>query len=215
VASLGSAEELWRRALDLNLRYYGALGRLTADYVKDFFTVLGDVRPPQTGPRPQPVGEPARPAPPAPEKRPAVMVLEEDAGRGALGVFLVENHLQHDVSARPVASVFVDPAGRQVQPSVKFDPEVVALRSGEQSLVRVLAVIDETLEPEVRYEGEVTIPELAGTRIPIVLRRRAVVEKSPDEPPPPSVPASAPSRPRRKPSKPLKPRKSSSAQRRH
>jgi hypothetical protein len=98
----------------------------------------------------------------------------EHAGCTAVGVFLVENHLDHEVSARPVASVFVDSAGRQVRPEVKFDPEVVTLRGGEQLLVRVMAVIDETLEPDVRYQGEVTIPELTGTRISIVLRRPAV-----------------------------------------
>ena len=210
MASLGSAEELWRRAFELNMRYYGALGRLTADYFRDFLGVLGDVRTSQGGQRPQPSAASAAPPPPAPEKRSAVMVLEEEAGRGALGVFLVENHLDHEVSARPVVSAFVDSAGRQVRPAVKFDPEVVALRSGEQLLVRVIAVMDESLEPEVRYEGEVTIPELKGTRIPIVLRRRA---KSSDQPPL-SAPASAPARPRRKPAKPLKSHRRSAPQRR-
>jgi len=39
--------------------------------------------------------------------------------------------------------------------------------------MRVSAVITDELEPGVRYQGELTIPALRGTRIPIVLRRRS------------------------------------------
>jgi hypothetical protein len=141
------------------------------------------------------------------------MVLEGAVGRTALGVFVVENHLDHEVSARPAASVFVDAAGRQVQPTVKFDPEVVILRGGEQLLVRVMARIDDTLEPDVRYEGEATIPELTGTRIPIVLRRRAGSDESSGEPPP-RPPAQTSAKSRHKPLKQVKQRKKTPAQRR-
>jgi len=170
----GQPEDIWRRALDANLRFYGALGRLTADYFRDLIGVLGGVQAtPAAGPAQETRPSPAAPETPRPPKRTAVMVLEEAAGKTAVGVFLVENNLGREVAERPVSSAFVDAAGRKVEPALRFDPEAVALAPGEQLLVRVMAVIDETLEPEVRYQGEVTIPGLTSTAIPIVLRRRA------------------------------------------
>ena len=35
MANFGSLEEVWRQSLELNIRYYGALGRLTVNYYKD------------------------------------------------------------------------------------------------------------------------------------------------------------------------------------
>ena len=176
----GQAEDIWRRALDANLRFYGALGQLTANYFKDLFSsVLGGA---QTSQAARPAA--AAPEPPKPQKRTAVMVLEEAAGKTAVGVFLVENNLGREVAERPVSSAFVDSAGRKVQPALRFDPEVVTLAPGEQLLVRVMAAIDDTLEPEVRYQGELTIPGLTSTAIPIVLRRRTAADASPEEAPP-------------------------------
>ena len=178
MSKLGSLEEVWRRSLDLNLRYYGALGRLTADYLKELVTAVSESQTPQpenggsstsqSGPStPQvEVSQPSRSA-----KHAGAMVLEGEAGTSAVGVFLVENHLTRDISARVVASAFFAENGHEVRPVMLFDPETIALRSGEQSLVRVSTVIDETLDPEVRYSGHFTIPELVGTRIPVVLRR--------------------------------------------
>jgi hypothetical protein len=34
-------------------------------------------------------------------------------------------------------------------------------------------VIDSSLEPGVRYRGEFSIPELRGTRIPVIVKRRS------------------------------------------
>lgn len=100
------------------------------------------------------------------------MVLEGEAGSSALGVFLVENRFGQEISACVVASAFTDEAGKQVQPDLKFDPEMLNLKPGEQLLVRVEATIDENLELEASYYGEFAVPELTGTRIRVVLRRR-------------------------------------------
>lgn len=176
---LSKLEELWRRSLDLNVRYYGAVGRLTADYFKDLASVLANLGTPQTqGASKASVNtegsRAAAAASPAPQSSAAAsMVLEGEAGGRVLGVFMVENHLSQGISAKVVASPFADAAGRTVQPLMAFEPETIVLGPGEQLLVRVLAVIDETLEPDVRYLGQFTIPGLAGTRIPVVLRRRA------------------------------------------
>jgi len=166
MANVGIGEVI-QRAMALNLRYYGAIGQLTADYVKELMAALDDAK------RFAADGGRSREAVPRnPEASPAAMVLEAEAGTAALGVFLVENQLPQEVNAQVIASAFTDSLGRSVHPPLIFDPATVTLRPKEQLLMRVSAMITDELEPEVRYQGELTIPVLRGTRISIVLRRR-------------------------------------------
>jgi O-phosphoseryl-tRNA(Cys) synthetase len=164
------AEDVLRRALEANLQYYAALGRLTVDYLEALGSIARQVEVPartltfrQTAP--------ATPAPaPAP---PAVTVLEAEAGGTAIGVFLVENLLTEKVSAPVSASAVAAPDGREVAVPLAFEPEVVVLEPGEQILVRVAARVDDGLEADVSYRAEVAVPGVIGTRVPIVVRRRA------------------------------------------
>ena len=177
MSTFSSLEEIWRRSLDLNLRYYGAVGKLTADYVRDLAATFSEARKQQdpTGTPTPPTGTTAKPptehVAPGATKPAGAMVLEGVSGSKVLGVFLVDNHLDRPISAKVVSSSFVSVDGREVSPTFVFDPETVVLGSREQALVRVVAFIDETMAPEVRYLGQLTIPELMGTPIPVVLRR--------------------------------------------
>jgi hypothetical protein len=164
-------DELVKRAVDLNMRYYSDMSQLMVTYVKDlvetFSLATRQAQAWQSPPRSAPTTNKAQPAP--------VMVLEAETGKTALGVFLVENHLDHDISTRVAPSAFFDAARHEIKPSFEFDPEAVVLRSGEQVLVRVKVHIDDTFAPDVSYEGSINIPELTGSRVRIVLRRRSVV----------------------------------------
>jgi hypothetical protein len=163
-------EQIWRRALEANARYYEALGQVTTEYLKALVGVLGDVKLPASL-----AGRAAAPVPPAatpPAPAPSAMVLEAPAGQPAVGAFMVQNRLGQRVAAPVVTSAFLDPSGVEVRPALAFEPDVVSLESGEQVLVRVTATIDERLEPGVGYRGEVTVPGLSGDRIALVLRRR-------------------------------------------
>jgi hypothetical protein len=165
--------EIIQRAMDLNLRYYGAVGQLAAEYVKDLIAAFSDAK------RVSVDGVHSRVAASrSPEARPPSLVLEAEAGNSAVGVFLVENQLSQDVHAQVIASAFTDPLGRSVRPALFFDPAAVTLGPSEQLLMRVSAMITDELEPGVRYHGELTIPALRGTRIPIVLRRRSLLTAS-------------------------------------
>jgi hypothetical protein len=174
-------EELWRRALELNVRYYTSLGKLTVEYLSDLAGAMSA----QTAARTDahtatPPGPQAGYAPPAvakPAAAEAVMMLEGEAGSTALGVFLVGNSFPNEVSATVTSSPMTDEGGRPAIVSFVFDPPVIALRPGEQLLVRVSAVIDPSLEPGVRYRGEFSIPELRGTRIPVIVKRRSTEAK--------------------------------------
>ncbi len=175
MAEAGPAGDVLRRALEANLQYYAALGRLTVDYFEALGSIARQVEvPAKLGNRTitlrQAEPAPAAPAPaPAP---PAVMVLEAEGGGTAIGVFLVENLLGEKVSAPVSASAVAAPDGREVALPLAFDPEVVVLEPGEQILVRVNARIADELEPDVSYRAELAVPGVIGTKVPIVVRRR-------------------------------------------
>jgi hypothetical protein len=161
-------QQAWRRAMDLNIRYYSAIGRLAADYLKDLVSTIGEL---STSPS-APAAEPNHAHQPPPQPSAATMVLEAEASGNAIGVFLVHNHLDNVVSAKVVPSAFIDDAGHEIHPKLNFEPDTIQLGPHEQILVRVTAAIDRALKAAVSYRGELNIPELAGTRIPVVVRRR-------------------------------------------
>jgi len=174
-------DELIKRAVDLNVRYYSGVGQLMATYWKDLamtFSDLATTQAPASAPR-------AQTPPPAPKtQQSAVMVLEAESGKEALGVFLVENHLDRNISTRVVPSTFLDADRNEIMPSFVFDPEAVSLRFGEQVLIRVSVRIDDTFALDVPYQGSFSIPELTGSTVRIVLRRRsAAPESTPPETP--------------------------------
>ena len=191
-ADLNRSADLLRRAVEANLQYYVGVGKHTADYLKALGALAEDAgilggssarsaapaltasapgspgRPP--GSLPGPPG-PAPPAPPGAPPRPAALVLEAPSGGTSTGLFMVENALAERVSAPITASPFRAEDGCEVSPVLVFEPEIVTLSPGEQMLVRVSATIDEALEPHVGYRGELSVPGIAGTRVPLVLRR--------------------------------------------
>ena len=164
-------DEMLKRAVDLNMRYYTALGKLASDYMRDLVTAVTDIQAFQNT-----AGAPAKTAatpPPSPQRSGAAqMVLEALAGEKAPGVFLVENSLPHEVKASVVAGTFTAESGKHAKVKFEFDPPAISLRAGEQVLVRVQAHMTQDMQPDVRYYGEFLIPAIQGTRIPVVLRRR-------------------------------------------
>jgi hypothetical protein len=164
-------DELIKRTVDLNVRYYSAMGQLMATYFKDLVVTFSDLSTTQT--QASPVRSQTHPSMQKTQQSP-VMVLEAESGKEALGVFLIENHLDHSISTRVVPSSFFDAARNEIKPSFVFDPDAVTLCSGEQVLVRVKAQIDDTFVPDASYQGSLNIPELTGSTVRIVIRRRSV-----------------------------------------
>jgi hypothetical protein len=178
-----SFDEPLRRAFEANLRYYEALGQVTQDYVKALFGIVKEIpaivkeipiRLPALKLTPSATTPPAA-APPANPSTPAsaaTLVLEAEAGGEAQGVFMVENKLNRTVSTTVLTSAFADPSGRATTPTLRVVPNVVTLEPGGRTLVQIFANVSDTLEADVPYRAEVSVPGLSDHGIPLVLRRR-------------------------------------------
>jgi hypothetical protein len=160
-----------RDAAAASLRYYSRLGGLAFALAEAFAPSLSELRPTLRLSSEAP-GPATKPDDSGGAPRARTIVIEAAAGQSGLGVFMVENTTDRKVSGPVGVSAFVDAAGRQVQPEVRFSPDVVSLEPGDQVLVQVAAAVDNTLEPGVRYGAEIRIPQLSGATIPLVVRRR-------------------------------------------
>ena len=163
-------DETISRLFEANLRWYEALGRVSADYVRAVSRILTDTAVSRTSAT-TPAAAPARPAQPAAQA--ATLVLEAETGQLAKGMFMVENRLGRQVSASVVTSAFVDPDQRQVWPTIRVQPGNVTLDPGGRALVQITALADETLGENIRYAGHISVPGLSDAPIPVVLRRLA------------------------------------------
>ncbi len=184
-----------QQIVDAQLGYYRALGRVTADYVKALGRVwtdaAGAIIPGMsassgatggTGANARATAAPAsRGAPAAPAATassahaPPALVLEAEAGQSAQAVFMVNNELARAVTAAVHASDFTGPDGRPMRPALRVQPGTVALEPGGRQLVQISVFVDEQLEPGVGYRGEVNVPGLSDTPVPVLLRRKATV----------------------------------------
>jgi len=163
----------WERALHANLRYSAQLGELALRTAGWCWQVSSGSA---TGAQivsannmSPPVHKPVSTvAPPSP----AAIVLEGAAGRRAFGLFVVENKLSHPVSARVVFGPLIDPSGREIPSSLRFEPGAIALAPGQQVVVRVGVHISRGFAVGVSYRGDVSVPGIAEARIPVVVRRK-------------------------------------------
>ena len=159
-------ENAVRRALDLNVRFYSDLTRLGVDYLRDISQAFGELRPEAgKGERSTHEGHAERPAA-------RVLVLEAPAGATATAEFVVTNHLKTVVSTRVAITPFVDSTGHLADVELTFEPDDIELQPGEQVIVRVKTRIGEAMHAGASYRGELTVPDLGGSGIPIVVRRR-------------------------------------------
>lgn len=166
-------DEPLRRAVDANMKYYEALGRVTQDYWKAIFGILRELPVRFGSAQPSSARQaPASSTPAAPVTAPT-LVLEAEAGGEAQGMFLVENRLSRVVSTAVVVSAFTNPSGRAVQPTMRIEPGVITLPPGGRTLVQIYTTLDDTLETDVPYRGELNVPGLSESGIPVLLRRKA------------------------------------------
>jgi hypothetical protein len=179
VADAPSLDQLFRRAVDAQVAYYRAVGQLSVEYAR---AVLGAVRSAAPATVTAPVSVSAQiPAAAAAPAAP-VLALEAEAGSVAGGVFVVENGTAARVSAPVEVPALADGDGRQVAAQLRFEPEVVTLEPGEQTLVQLGVEVTRSFRTGVDYRGEVRVPGLVGTSIPLVVRRLRATPKPKPKP---------------------------------
>lgn len=166
MSQAGALIGTWRGLAEATFRYYGVVGRLMLDGVEALL-------PPETSRRGRlrPAGLPSADTSRGQGQQP-VLVLEAEAGRRALGMFVVENALARLASGSIVVSDLTDATGAAAKAELRFSPESVTLEPGEQILVQLMAIPGAEMRPSVRYQGEVRVPGLSGMTVPIVVVRR-------------------------------------------
>ena len=171
VAEAPTLEQLFRRAVDAQLEYYRSVGQLSVEFARAAFGVVrADRATPSLRIPVPPVAQAAQPALPAAAP---VLALEAEEGSWAVGMFVVENSTGSRVSAPLELPSLADEEGRRVHGAIRFEPEVITLQPGEQTLVQIAVEVTRGLRRGVDYRGEVMVPGLTGTRIPLVVRRVA------------------------------------------
>jgi hypothetical protein len=155
-----------REAAEAAVTFYSRLGRLTLDLVEA--VAPADLKLSRTEDPPAP---PPPAQPPSPDQE-STIVIEAQAGKSGVGVFMVENTTDKPVSGPVKVSGFRGPGGRKAKPQIRFAPDVVTLDPGDQVLVQVAAKVGSTLDPGVRYRADISVPTLSGMRVPLVVRRR-------------------------------------------
>jgi hypothetical protein len=169
--------EIWRSALDANVRYYEAWGRAANEYLRELKDALKGYSPVVRLPTIQvPVatnavvndhGRAAAVVSPSEPPATPVVVLEAAPGHVATGAVLVQNHLLHPVSAAVAARVH----GHDGSFELAVEPDRVELAPGEAAVVRVRTTIPED-GPPIDVRGELLVPELVGTTVGLVVRSR-------------------------------------------
>ena len=161
VAPGSSFEAIWNRTVEANIGYVRAVSGLVVGYADALSAVAR-----RSLSRQPPAGEviPPRGAGDGP-----TLVLE--GGTAIAGAFVVENGLEHPVEAVVVASPFVTRAGAEARPSTAFEPAMVKLEPGEQTVVRALVGLDDSFAPDTDYLGHFAVEGLPGTTIPVRVRR--------------------------------------------
>jgi hypothetical protein len=196
-----TADEAWRQLVGANIRYYQSVGQLAADYMKTVTGLIGRVESPLRAPvdlsswwkawqsamtgatstRASSAGASPREAAfeqmDAPAQEPTsrsaspALLLEAGSGRAAVGAFLVENKMDHTITAPVMATTLRSTDGREATPTPEFAPRDVTLAPGEQAVVRVSVRVDDSFEHGVPYRGEILVRGLHGGAIPLVVRR--------------------------------------------
>jgi hypothetical protein len=159
---------VWQRTIDANIGYARAVGSLVAGYTGALSALARRSAPTRRIAVDVPLSRAQVPLSRALSEGPRLVLQGETAAGGA---FVVENKFDHPVEAVVVASPFVAASGASIFPRFAFDPAVVKLEPGEQAVVRAAVDLDDSVADGTDYGGQFAIEGLAGTTVPVTIRR--------------------------------------------
>ena len=114
-------------------------------------------------------------APPRqPQAAQSAILLEGAAGSSPTALFLLENHLQHEVSADVEITPLLTPSGRKMKSTLQIDKQKIVLAPGQQVVARISAPITTKFVMGEQYTGEIRVQGIPGASVPLVLRRISI-----------------------------------------
>ncbi len=159
-------ENLLKRGIDANVKYWEAVGRAASDYVQTVSKIWADApiafTPGTFTTRSTTTTRPSGPA----------LLLEGPAGTQARAVVMISNDLDRDADAAVSVTDLRAPDGQRVSFDIRPSPDRVKLARGEKVPVTLTADITDAMADGVDYEGEINVPGLSTKGVPVVLRRR-------------------------------------------
>jgi hypothetical protein len=187
-------ESTFKRTLEANCRYYEAMANATASYLQTLAALLTDVVASRASSPSAAVASASASSANAQSRAASTLVLEGVAGTRAVAAFAVDNSLDVGVTASVEASRFRSEHGHEIEASLTLEPARFTLQPGERQQILISATFGEHMQADVSYRGQIRVPHLSNTVVPVLLRRKLDVPLQAD--------AKAESRPRvRKPPK--------------
>jgi hypothetical protein len=153
---MSRASDLFKGAVELNLRYTSTLLTLSKEYLREANVVLTNGTQPASSDRTE--------TPTAAAARPPLLIVGR-AGDIANGAFAINNPLEHEMNVRLLVQ------GELGDSVVRVEPAQLTLQPRESSIVRILAKIDNKLSVDRDHVGSVVAPGLSAQGIPYIVRR--------------------------------------------
>jgi hypothetical protein len=153
---MSRVSDLFKGALELNLRYTSTLLNLSKEYLRDANVVLTNGIQPAAA-------DPAEAAAAAAARPPLLIVGR--AGDTGNGAFAVNNPRDSEISVHFVTQ------GELGEGIVSVDPVRLTLQPHASAIVRILAHIDDNLPVDRDHVGSVVAPGLSTQGIPFIVRR--------------------------------------------
>lgn len=159
------------QALAANLRYVALATKVANSVAGAAFTTLsrGGDQPVAASGR---IVQQKQLAPtPHPQAAQSAILLEGVEGSKPTALFLLENHLPHEVSASVEITPLSTPSGRKLKSKLQLEKKKIVLAPGQQVVARISAPITAKFVTGEKYTGEIRIQGIPGASVPLVLRR--------------------------------------------
>lgn len=159
------------QALEANLRYVTLATKVANSVAGAAFTSLsrGGDRPVAASGK---IAQQKQLPPPAqPQAAQSAILLEGAAGSKPTALFLLQNHLPHEVSASVEITPLLTPSGRKLKSKLQLEKKKIVLAPGQQVVARIGAPITTKFVTGEKYTGEIRVQGIPGASVPLVLRR--------------------------------------------
>ena len=159
------------QALEANLRYVALATKVANSVAGAAFTTLSGGADRPVAAAGKIVQQKQLAPPPQPQAAQSAILLEGAAGSKPTALFLLENHLPHEVSASVEITPLLAPSGRKLKSTLQLDKKKIVLAPGQQVVARISAPVTAKFVTGEKYTGEIRVKGIPGASVPLVLRR--------------------------------------------